>query len=128
VFGDAAGSSPHSNVGQSDYEILEKKLKGIRVDWNQMTANPPVKDTLNAVRARVCSAAGAVHLFIHPRCRTLIKDLKTATWPDGSNRLRQFHCLAALRYYLYALFGDVSGGYDTGGPVQPNLGGRRKVA
>jgi len=73
------------------------------------------------VRARVCTADNTIHLFIQPRCHNLIKDLKTATWPDESNKLRQFHCLAALRYYIYELFGDHDG-YSSGELVLPNLG------
>lgn len=126
IFGDAAGHGPHSNTGESDYEILEARAKryGLRPDWLQLTAPPPIKDTLNAVRARACSADNVVRLFIHPRCTTLIKDLKTATWPDESNKLREHHCLAALRYYLFQLFG-ASDGYGVAGLALPNLGTNR---
>jgi hypothetical protein len=110
VFGDAAGRSPHSNVGTTDYEILEKVLKGYRVEWLNLRVAPLVKDTLNGVRAKVCTVDGEIHLHIHPRCKHLIDDLKTAPWPSD---LRQFHCLAALRYYLWALFGDPTALYET---------------
>ena len=123
IFGDAAGSSPHSNVGTSDYEILEKALARVRgIEWHQPAANPPIKDTLNAVRGRVATADRVVHLHIHPRCKELIKDLKTASWPDGSNKLKTHHCLAALRYYCHAEFEDAAQ-VNSGALGLPNLGG-----
>jgi hypothetical protein len=111
VFGDAAGNSRHSNVGTTDYEILEKKLRHLNVEWLQLTAAPAIKDSLNAVRTALCSADNVIHLHIHPRCKTLINDLKTAPWPSD---LRQFHALAALRYYLYRLYGADAAPYATG--------------
>jgi hypothetical protein len=111
VFGDAAGNSRHSNVGTTDYEILETKLRSLNVEWLQLTAAPAIKDTVNAVRFATCSAYNVIRLFIHPRCKTLINDLKSAPWPSD---LRQFHALAALRYYLYRLYGDRNSTYATG--------------
>jgi hypothetical protein len=110
VFGDAAGRSPHSNVGASDYEILERVFHNLNVEWLQLTANPLVKDTLNAVRGRIVNAAGEVALHVHPRARTLIEDLNAAPWPSD---LRQFHALAALRYYVWALYGGPQTHYAT---------------
>lgn len=107
IFGDAAGQSAHSNIGKSDYEILEGKIEHVRnVEWLQLTHAPLVKDTVNMVRSRLVTADGVIHLHIHPRCVRLIQDLKTAPWPDGSNNLKDYHWLAALRYYLWALFGE----------------------
>jgi hypothetical protein len=52
---------------------------------------------------------GRVNLFIHPRCKRLIEELKTAPWPDN---LREFHALAALRYFIYSLssYGSAAAG------------------
>lgn len=127
VFGDAAGATRGSNIGVSDYDIIEEKVRrrGLRgVEWQQLRGNPLVKDTLNAVRGRVGTADGVIHLHIHPRCQRLIQDCKRAPWPDGSNRLRDYHWLAALRYYCYSLFGDTSARMDTAPMAYPALGGR----
>lgn len=110
VFGDAAGRSPHSNVGTSDYEILERLFRGRRVEWMQLDHNPLVKDTVNAVRGKVVNAIGEVNLHVNPRCKTLIEDMNTAPWPSD---LRLFHALAALRYYVWALFGGPQSAYQT---------------
>jgi hypothetical protein len=123
IFGDAAGAGHHSNIGTTDYEILEKKLARVRnIEWLQLTSPPLVKDTLNSVRARACSADMQVKLHVHPRCRQLVEDMKTAGWPDGSNNLKHYHCLAALRYYCHALFGENSTDYSTA-PLKLAAGG-----
>jgi hypothetical protein len=109
VFGDAAGRSPHSNIGDSDYEIISDRLRDMPLEFNNLVTNPPIKDTVNAVRGRVATADKAIHLYIHPRCRTLIEDLKNAPWPDD---LRKFHALAALRYYCFTLFGRDRTGFS----------------
>jgi hypothetical protein len=116
LFGDAAGRSPHSNTGLSDYEIILQKFEawGLLYGFNVLTANPPIKDSINAVRSRMVNMDGVVRLHIHPRCRRLIDDLKRAPWPHD---LRPFHALAALRYYCYARYGMGAGGdlvYSTG--------------
>jgi hypothetical protein len=122
VYGDAAGNQRHSPIGVSDYDILESRMSDLPVEWCQLEANPLVKDTLNAVRGRIATADNIVHLHIHPRCQRLINDLRSAPWPDPDN-LRQFHCLAALRYYCYGLFGGVGPRYSGGKLQLPNLRG-----
>jgi hypothetical protein len=110
IFGDAAGRSPQSNIGTSDYEIIGTILRGQNIEWNNLRFNPLVKDTVNAVRSRMVNSDNEVNLFIHPRCTHLIEDLKTAPWPSD---LRQYHALAALRYYCYSLFGRPTVQYQT---------------
>ena len=109
IFGDSAGRSPQSNIGTSDYEIIGTILNGWNIEWNNMTYAALVKDTINAVRMKVVNANNEINLWIHPRCRHLIEDLKTAPWPSD---LREFHALAALRYYLFKLFGRPSVAYE----------------
>jgi hypothetical protein len=119
VYGDAAGNSRHSNVGTTDYEILERDLKAVNVEWNQLTAAPLIKDTLNAVRASVVNAANEIRLHVHPRCKTLIADIKNAPWPSD---LTKFHALAALRYYLFVL-AEPTDRMEVSPLALPNLGG-----
>jgi hypothetical protein len=61
--------------------------------------NPPVKDTINAARAKLRAADGKAGLTVDPRCRTLIEDLRCALWPGN---LEGQHALAWLRYFLAA--------------------------
>lgn len=104
VYGDAAGRTPGSNIGKSDYEIIADQLRGSRVEFNNFIANPPIKDTINAVRVALRSRLGIIGLHIHPRCKRLIEQIKEADWPSADN-LKSLHLLATLRYYLTKLFG-----------------------
>ena len=61
-------------------------------------ANPPVKDTINAVNSRILTAAGERNLIINPACERLISDLRTA--PVGGD-LEPQHCIAWLRYFVH---------------------------
>lgn len=105
IYGDAAGRTPSSSVGQSDYEIVRQYLRaaGFNPQFRNLVSNPLVKDTVNAIRGKLTDYRGVVSIWIHPRCERLIEELKSAPWPD---KLKTFHALAALRYIVYALFGD----------------------
>lgn len=121
IFGDAAGRNRHSNIGASDYEILEQFMQGIPVEFLNLEANPLVKDSLNAVRMAALNADGLSRLRIDPSCEQLISDCKTAPWPD-KDMLRKYHTLAALRYYAYRLYEGMIR-YDVSRLVLPNLSG-----
>lgn len=123
VYGDAAGNHRSSPTGDTDYDIVAQKFRGIDIEWNQLTAPPSVKDTLNATRGRLVTADNVVHLHVHSRCTRLIEDMKNAPWPSD---LRKYHFLAALRYYCYRRFVDTGGTIETGGLSMPNLGGKRR--
>jgi hypothetical protein len=106
IYGDAAGEGHSSPRAETDFEIVEEFLPQFGVQepaWEYLTANPLVKNTVNVVRRRLLSADNRVMLHVHPRCARLIGDMKNAPWPDD---LRSFHWLAALRYYLWRLFGE----------------------
>jgi hypothetical protein len=122
IFGDAAGANRHSNIGVSDYDILRQYMRGEPVEWCVLDGNPLVKDSLNAVRCRCSSAAGEVRLLVAPQARRLIEDCRTAPWPDR-RQLAPYHCLAALRYYCYAQFGERRAIAGVGALRLPTLGG-----
>jgi hypothetical protein len=100
IYGDATGSARDSTSGVSDWYIVRNRLKSAGVKFSDKTqrANPPIKDTINAIAAKLKSADGGVSLAIHPRCARLIEDMRSALWPSG-NDLRDEHCLAWLRYF-----------------------------
>jgi hypothetical protein len=105
VYGDAAGRAPGQNVGVSDYQIIRDVLRtgrGINIEFKNALHNPDRKDTVNAIRVKLCDYRGRVTFWIHSRCRGLIEEMKAAPWPDD---LTTYHRLAALRYYIYELYG-----------------------
>jgi hypothetical protein len=110
VYGDASGRTPGQNIGKSDYQIIREEYSGrFPLAFKNLIHNPEIKDTVNAVRRKMMDRFGRVNLFIHPRCKRLIEELKTAPWPDN---LREFHALAALRYFIYSLssYGSAAAG------------------
>ena len=107
IYGDAAGkyrSGP--SASKSDYELMRRAgLRHIRVP----DANPPVKDRIAAVNARLLSGNNKVRLYVHERCQGLIKDFEWVVWKAGTadidKRDRQLtHAGDALGYLIHRLF------------------------
>ena len=74
-----------------------------------------MRDRINIVNGRLCSAAGERRLFIDPKCKELIRDLEQVRWKtdetgrattelDKSDRMRT-HVSDALGYYVAQAFG-----------------------
>lgn len=97
IYGDASGNARDSTSGVTDWLIIQKRLKNLSPRFHVPSSNPPVKDTLNAVRARLKNAAGEVGLIIAGQARQLIADLQAALWPSD---LSEQHSLAWLRYFV----------------------------
>lgn len=107
VYGDAAGRRRDTRqVGRTDYAIIKEVLPAARLKVPK--ANPPVKDRINALNARLRNARGQVGLAIDPRCRELIEDLERLTWLAGSQSgalidksdPRRSHASDALGYFV----------------------------
>jgi len=82
VYGDAAGSA-RSTAGKSDYQIIREFFRTeprFRVSYHLPSANPSIRDRVNAVNAMLCNSQGMRRLFIYPRCRRLIRDLERVVW------------------------------------------------
>jgi hypothetical protein len=101
LYGDATGNARDSTSGVSDWHIVHNRLRKARIDFRDKVPrrNPAIKDTINAINARLRNADGMSLIKIDPRCRQLIADLQSALWPSP-NDLRNEHCLAWLRYYV----------------------------
>ncbi len=100
VYGDATGNSRDSTSGTSDWIIVKNRLRTLGAKFNVPRANPAIKETINAINARLKSADGAVSLMVHPRCGQLIQDFRNALWPSP-NLLHDEHSLAWLRYFVH---------------------------
>src|SRR5438067_801511 len=118
VYGDATGDSRTTAASRTDWKIIRDFFNGrkaafqasIRVD----ISNPPVKDRINCVNARLCNSVRERRLFIDARCRQLIRDLEQVSWKtdangnplielDKSDPLRT-HTSDALGYYIASAF------------------------
>jgi hypothetical protein len=96
VYGDHSGHSKQHS-GATDYNLI-KQYFSRQSDFQfvyhvaEGTANPSVRDRVNAVNAALFNAHGEVRLTIHPQCQTLIKDLERVTWAHDThgNTLNDF--------------------------------------
>jgi hypothetical protein len=111
---DAAGGQRHT-TGTSDHSILREagfKLK------NRPT-NPPVKNRINAVNAKIKNALGQRHLFVDKNCKLLIRDLERCTWEVLTKvgyRGPLTHPGAALGYAVHLKFPFSGGGFGVALP------------
>lgn len=82
AFPDPTGrhGSTNAPVGRSDHEIL--KQAGFAV-LCRGTSN--VRDKINAVNSRLCSATGERRLFVAPKCKHLIEALERHAYKDGTS-------------------------------------------
>jgi hypothetical protein len=97
IYGDATGRARDSTSGTTDWDIVMTRLARLTPILRVERRNPPVKDTINAVRARLRMFDGSSHLSIDPRCQQLILDLRSAVVTEN---LDQHHALAWLRYFV----------------------------
>jgi hypothetical protein len=99
IFGDASGSQRRTSASESDWAIVQNRLRDFLEPMSVRVpaGNPPIKDTLNAIRAKLLSADGKTTLFIDPQCKRLIRDMESATWPST---MEECHALAGLRYFV----------------------------
>jgi hypothetical protein len=91
LAGDATSKSgQRAAAGKSDYSILCEMLSEAGISWQNRTpdSNPMVKDRVNIVNAKLRSADGTHHLFIHPtRCPYLKKDFQRVAWKQGASMI-----------------------------------------
>ncbi len=100
LYGDATGNARDSTSGTSDWIIIKNRLRPFDITPKVPRSNPPIKETLNALSAKLKSADGTVSLTIHPRCQQLIQDFRNALWPSP-DQLHNEHSLAWLRYFVH---------------------------
>lgn len=70
-----------SGVGMSDHAILRRA--GIKVFASRGWRT--IRDKINAANAALMSADGIRHCYIHPRCKHLLKSLRTLGYSPGSD-------------------------------------------
>ncbi len=110
VYGDASGEHGHTVTGTSDFHLIReffRRQPELRGELRVFRANPPVRDRVNAVNARLRNAQGERRLFVDARCKELIQDLEQVCYKAGSNVIdkekdsRRSHLSDALGYCLY---------------------------
>ena len=125
IYGDATGDSRTSAASRTDWKIIRDffnaKKTAFQASIRVNPSNPPVKDRINCVNARLCNSVRERRLLIDPRCKQLIRDLEQVSWKtdangnplielDKSDPMRT-HTSDALGYYITSVF-----------PMQPPIG------
>lgn len=84
LCGDATSKAgQRAAAGQSDYDIVCQELDRAKIPWQNLTpeSNPPVKDRVNNVNAKLKDANGNIHCWLHPiNCQALKKDFERVVW------------------------------------------------
>lgn len=105
VYPDPSGRSRKTSapVGQSDFSILTSH--GLRLVASRSA--PPVVDRINEVNAVLCNANGDRRLFVHPKCKSLIKALDGLVYKEGTSQPDKAsgldHITDALGYAVHEL-------------------------
>jgi len=108
VFGDAAGSAMQT-TGFSDYQVIRNFFgsRSAKVTYRVPKANPPVRERVAAMNARLRNAYGDVRLLVDPKCKELIADFEQVSYKEDSVQVdkdkdrRRTHLSDALGYLIW---------------------------
>lgn len=109
VYADATGARLQTS-GTTDLRMLKGFFGGGEygeVQFRIPKSNPPVRDRVTLMNAKLESAAGKRMLRVDPRCRELIKDLEQVTYKENSLMIdkdrdpRRTHLSDALGYLIW---------------------------
>ena len=96
-------------TGYSDYQVIRNYFgaRRAKVSYRVPKANPPVRDRVALMNARLCNARGEVQLFVDPKCRELIADFEQVSYQEDSTQIdkdkdrRRTHLSDALGYLIW---------------------------
>jgi hypothetical protein len=92
VYGDSTGEQRRTSASRTDWQIVKEFFgrypERFSAVFHVPSANPPVKDRVNCVNAKLRNHAGQYRLFVNSRCKALIKDFEQVCWqtdPHGNS-------------------------------------------
>ena len=109
IYGDASGARAQT-TGSSDYRIIQDYFRHegySQCSYKVPKANPPVRERVMLVNAKLKAANGDVHLVIDRKCKGLVKDLEQVAYkPDSTvidkeRDLKLTHLSDALGYLVW---------------------------
>jgi len=105
VYPDPSGSARKtSSNGMTDHTILQNAGFVVK----SPRKHDPVRDRINAINARLCSADGKRHLFISPSAKYTIESLDKYTFKEGTQvpdkNSGYDHIFDALSYAVAFMF------------------------
>jgi hypothetical protein len=94
VYGDATAEQRRTSASRTDWQIVTEFFGRYRDQYTAAfrvpSANPPVKDRVNCVNAKLRNHAGQHLLKVNQSCKHLIKDFEQVCWktdPHGNSLL-----------------------------------------
>lgn len=91
VYGDSTGEQRRTSASRTDWQIVKdffgRYPERFHATFRIPSANPPVKDRVNCVSAKLKNYAGQFRLLVNPGCKALIKDFEQVSWkkdPHGT--------------------------------------------
>lgn len=112
VYGDASGDNMKS-TGSTDFQIIRESLRNSSYGYVNLSVpkgNPSVHERVSLVNAKLCSASGHATLWVHPKCKELIKDFEEVCYKPGSKVIdkeadsKRTHLSDALGYLIFREF------------------------
>jgi PBSX family phage terminase large subunit len=109
VYGDASGNSAQT-TGSSDFQIIREFFRAngnTSVQYKVPRSNPPVRDRVSLMNAKLRPASGEIQLFVNQRCKELIKDFEQVAYKEDSNLVdkerdrARTHLSDALGYLIW---------------------------
>jgi hypothetical protein len=103
VYPDPAGSARKTSSNMTDHTILANAGFVVKAPRK----HDPVRDRINAINARFCSADGIRHLYIAKSCKYTIESLEKYTYKEGTqvpDKSGHDHMFDALSYCIAFLF------------------------
>ena len=100
-------------TGSSDLNVVQRFFRGGaygRVELRVPTANPPVRERVGLVNSKLRNAAGERSLFVHGKCKELIKDFEQVAYKEDSQQIdkernpKRTHLSDALGYLVWQEF------------------------
>ena len=92
VYGDSTGEQRRTSATLTDWQIVKEFFgrypERFSIAFRAPSANPPVKDRVNCLNAKLRNHAGQHRLFVNSGCKALIKDFEqvcSKTDPYGNS-------------------------------------------
>jgi hypothetical protein len=108
IMGDASGANRSHHDNTSSYDLIARKMRewGLNYRLRVNAKNPAPQRRIHAVNCALDELDGRIHLFVHPRCKQLIEDLRETRLnedgePDKSkSQTNRTHLSDALGYMI----------------------------
>ena len=84
LYGDATGNARSTTSNMTNWKIIQNELSRYGITKKVPTSNPPERDRINAVNAKICNSKGERFVQINPKCKHLIRDLEQVPYKKGS--------------------------------------------